>query len=273
MGCLKRLLLCSFLGLTSLVFLLGSLAGLILDRMNQDSRLAREAPRKSLFEAMNSDGPAWVRVFIEPASESVPLRCGDDQAVWVSFRGRELVTQEIRRGGVWRMRSVWKERIGEAQTIPVVLKSDSAQFRLNDWVGVEPWPDLLRRRKLTQFVSAEHPDGEPDEREWDVVASVSTAVASSAEAGLRVKAGTVLKREGEDAYVPAGIEVWTLGKWHQSSPQVYVRDRFYLTGLGPENFATALEPPHAWVASFVRPCGIISLVFGVLFFRFLLKTS
>lgn len=273
MGCLKRLLLCSFFGSMTLVFLLGALAGSILDRMNLDSRLAREAPRKTLFEAMNNDGPAWVRVCLEPASDSAPLLCGNERAVWVSFRGRELVTQEIRRGGVWRMRSVWKERVGEAQTTPILLKTEAAQFRLNDWVGVEPWPDLLRRRKLTHDVSAEHSDGEPDEREWDVDASATTAVASPADAIQWAKAGTVLKREGEDAYVPAGIEVWALGRWQQSMPQVYVRDRFFLTGLDPDHFATALEPPYAWLASFVWPCVIVSFLCGGLFFRFLLKTS
>ncbi|HNV71585.1 MAG TPA: hypothetical protein PKO06_17910, partial [Candidatus Ozemobacteraceae bacterium] len=156
MGCLKRFLLCGCAGTLALVFLAGGILGLLAQSLRQNSLQARSAPVKTLFEALNSDGPAWVRVRLEPASASEVLRCGETPAVWVSFQGRELVTQEIRRGGAWRMRSVWKKPAVEARTVPVLLKTDAAQFLLTDWLGVEPWPDLFQRRRITDYLNAEN---------------------------------------------------------------------------------------------------------------------
>lgn len=274
MGCLKRLLTCGCFFTLSNVFLLGWLVLFLAESRNADARKVREVPVKTLAEALTSDGPAWVKVRVEPASGATLLQCGGSPALWIRRQGSEMHTQEIRRQGKWQLRNVWKSFHEPPETIPIDLKADSALVTISNWVGIEIWPDLLHMRRENRYTGAENPmetgtdtaavasDPDPD--------ILSTAPVGGAETA---STGMVVKRKMEEVFLPPGTEAWALGLFEKGVPQVFLRDRFFLTGLGRDRFAQELEMDIgvSWHYSWFLVLGWG--IFGLLFLRTLLKTS
>ena len=80
-------------------------------------------------------------------------------------------------------------------------------------------------------------------------------------------------RNLRESFLLAGTEAWVFGTFVQGKPQVYLKDRFYLTGLGKERFAKDLDfAQPGWKQAQYVFC-LLGLLSGFFFFRTLLKKS
>jgi hypothetical protein len=244
MGCLWRAFLLFSFASSAVGSLLGFLVFFFIGR-NADAMnttiLGTEI--KPLKAALVQDGPAWVKVTIRVASGAESLNCAGQKAVWMKRKGERKVTEDIRRGGKWETREIWKFLSADPQTVPVKLAADQAEVEIRDWKGIHVSEDLLQVRR--------------DEH-------------GMLEASLSPGA-TETVRCYEEAYLPEGAELWAFGAFIKGRPQVLVRDKFFLTSLGRENFA---KQHQFGVEFFLHKWGLFVsfLVFAFLFLRTLLKS-
>jgi hypothetical protein len=246
MGCALRavrlgLLWCfagTFLGAAGFLYFFTNLERV---RANQ----AMETPEKSLRQALNEDGPAWVRVTIEPASGAVPLKCGMQDCVWKRVEGSYLKEQRIKKGGEWTTREVFQPLRQRAENIPVVLRGDGTTLAIDNWLGVQVGAELLHVRS--------------DESQRHSLAEIGSGV-------LEVK-------DYREHFLPVGTEMWILGKFEQGRPQVFLDDSFHLTGFGKERFTEGILGKSRLYVALMKILALLGVVFLAVFFRTLLKKS
>lgn len=208
---------------------------------------ALAAPVKNLKTALSQDGPAWVKVRLEVASGSEPFEFAGQKCLWKKRSGRQVESQEIRKDGKWTVRKAWKPIREDAQTVPLRLVDDSTEVAVNNWIGIEVCQDLLQIRADSQPLAEALPESD-------------TAT------------GTITRNLIESFLTP-GKEAWALGKFVRGKPQVYLRDRFYLTGLGPEGFAKTFLTTPDIINQIKMVFFGLGTLFGFLFFRNLLKKA
>jgi len=246
MGCLARLFSLFFWFSLSLLFLAfwGGIA--FFDAGNQETAsVALKTEVKELKQALEQDGPAWVKVKIFPASEKNLLECGGQPCLWKRKRGSEKYIEQIRLGGKWVTREVWKPVREDPQTVPIKFVARDAEVQVNDWIGIELFPDLLRVRNVSSTLLPEKP--------------------------LPKIGKTEIYSDLREEFLPPYIEAWAFGKFVHGKPQVFQNDRFYLTGLGKERFATTFSTKLGSLKTFGTISGFLGAVFGILFFRKLLQ--
>ena len=249
MGCLWRFIALIALGILAIQCLLVFVG---LHYFTGDSRrmaeVALATEEKDLKRALAEDGPAWVKVRLEPASGSPALECAGRACLWKTVSGEELETQDIKKNGQWTKVQVWKRLREEPQNVPFKLVSRDTEVVIDNWLGIEVRQDLLQMRadetarESSSFHVPEKPEGK-------------------------------MRRNVRESFLLAGTEAWVFGKFVQGKPQVYLKDTFYLTGLGKERFAKDLDfsQPGWKQAEYVF--GLLGLLFGFFFFRTLLKKS
>ncbi len=216
--------------------------------MLTDAEIARETEIKELKTALVQDGPAWVKVKIEPASPSHVLECGNQKGLWKLRKGEEQFVEVVPFGGDRKLRRVWKFIQEEPLSVPFKMVSGETEITVSEWWGIEGMPDLLQARFFFTKPLVELPQ---DSR------------------GL-MKTG--LTRNLREEFLLSGLEAWAFGKFVNGKPQVYLNGKFYLTGLSPEGFATNLENGFGArvVGNFL---GILGIVFLLLFLKIFLKNK
>ena len=254
MSCFWRIFSLCLWGSLAFVCFAGFAFVRFLDSDNRNfAELARKTEIKDLKTVLSQDGPAWVKVRLEAASFSQILESGEQKCLWKHRKGEELFVEQIRKGGKWEQREVWKTIREEPSTVPIKLVSGEAEIAITDWLGIEVSSDLVQER----FIESKRP---------------------AAEMPPKFDDSATLKRTGyfrnvREEFLLPGLEAWALGKFLNGKPHVFLKDRFYLTGLGPERFALTLENQLGLAKKIVNGSGILGIIFLLFFFRTLLKNK
>jgi len=172
--------------------------------------LAERAPTRNLHEVQQTDGDAWVKVRLEPASNAVILVCAGQKCLWFRTEEYRMVMDDIRHGGKWTKRLLERPLKDEKKSIPFDLVDGEARVTVFDALGVSIWPDLLQERRTA----------------FPADAQIEGGISSP---GRRV-----------ETFLPSGAEGWVLGKFESGKPKVLETGQFILTSLGPERFGKTI---------------------------------
>lgn len=110
------------------------------------SEQARAAPEKKLRQVAGEDGPAWVRIRLEPEDPAMVRSFAGMPCLWTRKEGFKTVVEEIKRDGKWikreRQRFFQDEPIG----VPFKLVDGSDTLSMGDWIGIWVADDLVQTR-------------------------------------------------------------------------------------------------------------------------------
>ena len=166
------------------------------------ARAARETPEKPLRQVLVEDGPAWVRVTLQPVEGGQTIPCAGIPCLWTRREGFRTVVEDLKRDGRWikhERRRFFRE-LPRAVYFRLVDGSDT--LVMSDWVGVDVGTDLQHTRA-------------------DELASPALQV--------------------REAFLPAGTEAWVCGDFRGGDPRGHIDGKFLLTGLGRERWARDCE--------------------------------
>lgn len=180
------------------------------------AELARKAPEKQLRQVLGEDGPAWIRVRLEPASAGRTLTCAGVSCLWTRREGFKTVIDDIKRDGKWTKRERRQFFRDNPVGVPFNLVDGQDVIGMDDWIGVEVAHDLMQMRADENAIASE----------------------ASSEKPL-----PIVVRE---TFLAAGADAWGCGEFKNGRAQGYIGGTFILTGLGRDRWARECEGNALW---------------------------